>query len=73
MVNRKKHHYDATTPRSDKKQGDEACEFTFSEIKDSLNGCARIITYEAVFGDCYSKDVSLLQIQKIEEGMFKNG
>ena len=75
MVDRRKHHYEAAynSARSGNKSVDEPYDFTFSEIKDSLNGCARIVTYEAVFGDCYSKDVSLLQVQKIEEGMFKNG
>ena len=35
-------------------------EITFNDIKESITGCARIIKYQAIYGDTYSKDVSLL-------------
>ena len=48
-------------------------DITFNDIAHCLTGCARLIKYDAIFGDCYSKDVSLLRIICIEEGEFVNG
>lgn len=54
--------------KNDKNFGEENVNLIFSDLSECLDGIARIISYTPVFGDCYSKDVSLLQIQKIEEG-----
>jgi hypothetical protein len=48
-------------------------EITFNDIHESITGIARIIKYQAIYGDCYSKDVSLLKVQSIEEGEFTAG
>ena len=51
----------------------ETKEITFNDIHESITGCARIIKYQAIYGDCYSKDVSLLKVHCIEEGEFRAG
>lgn len=79
----KRHHYEKLrgSPKSDRSNASENFrenyelpkKFTFNDIKDCLNGYARIISYESVYCDYYNKDLSLLQIVKIDEGMHQNG
>lgn len=51
----------------------ETRDITFNDIHESITGFARIIKYQAIYGDCFSKDVSLLKIQSLEEGEFVAG
>ena len=48
-------------------------EITFTDISQSFTGLARIIKYHAIYGDCFSKDLSLLKVHLIEEGEFVSG
>ena len=58
---------------ADDKKDTNTKEITFNDIHESITGIARIIKYQAIYGDCYSKDVSLLKVQSVEEGEFKAG
>lgn len=75
----KRHHYEKLngSPKSTRSNASENFRenyelpknYTFADIASSLNGYARMITYTSVYNEYYNKDLSLLQIRKIEEGL----
>ena len=53
---------DSIKLKTDAEAGKETKEITFNDIHESITGIARIIKYQAIYGDCFSKDVSLLKV-----------